>query len=36
MIGTAGAAQFTASSKVLGKRLANGLEARTDVSLYRV
>ncbi len=36
VIGTAGATQLTASSKVLGKRLAHRLKAATDVSLYRV
>ena len=36
MIGTAGAAEFPTSSEVVGKRLAYGLEATTDVSLYTV
>ena len=36
VIGAAGAAQFPASSEVVGKRLAHGLEATTDVSLYGV
>ena len=35
-IGTAGATQLPALSKVFGKRLAHHFEATTDVSLYRV
>ena len=35
LIGTAGAAQLTASSKVLGKRRTHRFKATTDVSLYR-
>ena len=33
VVGTAGAAQLPASSEVVGKRLAHGLKARTDVPL---
>ena len=35
-IGTAGAAQFPTVSKVVGKGLAHGVKATTDVSLYGV
>ena len=36
VVGTAGAAQLFASSEVLGKRVAHGLKAANDVSLYDV
>ena len=36
VIGAAGAAQLAPPSEVLGKRLAHGLKAAADVSLYRM